>query len=49
MFRKDSSSKDLSVCNGFIAVHVALNSCSVLVFGKALNIRRWAKIRYSIV
>lgn len=49
VFRKDSSSKDLSICNGFIAVHVALNYCSVLFFEKAVNIRRWAKIRYSIV
>lgn len=48
VFRKDSSSNDLSICNGFIAVHVALN-CSVLFFEKAVNIRRWAKIRYSIV
>lgn len=49
MFRKDSSSKDLSICSGFVAVHVALNYCSGFFFGKAVNIRRWAKIRYSIV
>lgn len=49
VFRKDNSSKDLNICSGFIAVHVALNYCLVFVFGKAVNMCRWAKIRYSVV
>lgn len=46
MLRKDSSSKDLGICSGFVAVvHVALKSCSVLFFGQAVNICRWVIIR----
>lgn len=50
VLRKDSSSKDLGICSGFIAmVHVAFKCCSVLFFGLAVNVRRWAIIRYSVV
>jgi len=49
VFRKHSSSKDFSICSGFIAAHMALNYCTLLFFGKAVNVCRRTRIRCSIV